>query len=330
MKTYRILSKKIFSKENYSLVPIRYKDRYNIMNWRNDQMYHLRQKNVLTKKDQDEYFNKIILPSFNNDAPDQILFSLLNNKECIGYGGLVHIDWKMKVAEISFLMKTELEKNFFEELWCVFLTMIEEIAFNYLMLKKITTFSYNLRPDLYSILFKHDFIEEKRIDNYLIHDERPVDAFVHFKETSKLSFRGIKPSDKLLMYNWVNDEEALNNSINKKPISWDQHSIWFENKIEAPDTIFYIFEYFSPVGLVRLDISSISHRISFSVDKNYRKRGIGSKMINTIINLNPNNVYSAEVLSENIASQKIFLSNKFILQEEIILNEQKLLLFKKK
>lgn len=52
-KTYRVLNTNTFSKGEYSIVPIRYEDRFKIMEWRNEQIYHLRQREPLTKEDQD-------------------------------------------------------------------------------------------------------------------------------------------------------------------------------------------------------------------------------------------------------------------------------------
>ena len=43
-----------------------------------------------------------------------VLFNYLHNGKCIGYGGLVHINWIDKNAEVSFIMDTELEENYFE------------------------------------------------------------------------------------------------------------------------------------------------------------------------------------------------------------------------
>ena len=130
MKTmYQCLEKQKFTREDFSLVPIRWQDRYKIMHWRNEQMYHLRQDKILTKEDQDAYFKNTISKLFGQKQPKQILFSLLKVEKCIGYGGLVHIDWKQRTAEISFLMDTELEKTRFSELWLTYLAMIKKIAF---------------------------------------------------------------------------------------------------------------------------------------------------------------------------------------------------------
>jgi RimJ/RimL family protein N-acetyltransferase len=185
MKTmYQCLEKQKFTRESLSLVPIRWEDRYNIMHWRNEQMYHLRQDKPLTKEDQDAYFDNTVSNLFDQEQPKQILFSFLKEETCIGYGGLVHIDWKLKSAEISFVIDTELEKTEFSKLWLSYLSMIQRIAFHEKKLYKIYVYAYDLRPNLYPILIKSGFTFEKRIRNKIIHNDQWVDAIIHSKYNS--------------------------------------------------------------------------------------------------------------------------------------------------
>ena len=64
------------------------------LKWRNEQIIHLRQKKLLTKSDQDNYFNNVLRKTFDEMLPNQILFSFYHKDKFVGYGGLVHIDWK--------------------------------------------------------------------------------------------------------------------------------------------------------------------------------------------------------------------------------------------
>ena len=57
----------------YQIVPIRLKDRHEIMNWRNEQIYHLRQREPLTKEKQDNYFEQVVNKLFDQVEPNQIL-----------------------------------------------------------------------------------------------------------------------------------------------------------------------------------------------------------------------------------------------------------------
>ena len=99
--------------------------------------------------DQNLYFNNVVSKLFEQKEPKQILFSYLEDNKCIGYGGLVHINWIDKNAEISFIMSTELEQDFFHMHWGIFLDIIKQVAFEELKLHKIYIYAFDLRPHLY-------------------------------------------------------------------------------------------------------------------------------------------------------------------------------------
>lgn len=181
MNQYKILSKQVFTNEKYSIVPIRYEDRMDIMKWRNEQIYHLRQNKLLTIEDQDNYFNNKINRLFDKVLPNQILFSYLENNKCIGYGGLVHINWIDKNAEISFIMNTELENEFFEYHWSVFLKLIEKVAFEELILHKISTYAIDLRPKLYQILENSGFYKDAILSKHCLFNSEYKDVVIHSK-----------------------------------------------------------------------------------------------------------------------------------------------------
>jgi len=149
MNSYKTLNKQAFSSGDYSIVPIRWEDRMDIMKWRNEQIYHLRQNKPLTVEDQENYFKNVVNKLFDLDKPDQFLFSYLQNGICVGYGGLVHINWIDKNAEISFVMDTKLEKEHFQFHWITYLELIEQLAFMQLSLHKIYIYAFDLRPNLY-------------------------------------------------------------------------------------------------------------------------------------------------------------------------------------
>ena len=73
--SYKCLNQNEFKKNNCKVIPLRYKDRLDIMKWRNEQMYHLRQTEALTEEVQDKYFEQVISKLFDQDRPGQILFS---------------------------------------------------------------------------------------------------------------------------------------------------------------------------------------------------------------------------------------------------------------
>jgi len=184
MSSYKVLHKQKFESGNFSLIPIRFEDRLDIMKWRNEQIYHLRQKKPLTIENQEVYFKTIISKLFNQEQPNQILFSFLENNNLIGYGGLVHLNWSDKNAEISFIMNTKLEKTRFEDVWKAYLKLIEQIAFNELKFHKIFTYAFDLRPNLYPVLISAGFKEEARLDQHCFFEEKYIDVVIHSKLNS--------------------------------------------------------------------------------------------------------------------------------------------------
>jgi hypothetical protein len=188
MNIYKCLNTQEFISGEYKIVPIRLKDRFTIMVWRNEQLYHLRQKQPLTAEDQDIYFSNVVSKIFDVDQPDQILFSFLENETCVGYGGLVHIDWKDKNAEISFIMDTKLEKDSFEEIWLIYLDLIEQVAFNDLKFIKIYTYAFDLRPNLFKVLETSGFKLENNLKNIQRSEKGKVVVHSKQRALNKLAF----------------------------------------------------------------------------------------------------------------------------------------------
>ncbi len=181
MKNYQILKNQKYSLGEYRLVPIRDEDKFLIMKWRNEQIDFLRQDKKLTNQDQISYFKKTISKLFYQRYPNQLLFSFLKNNTCLGYGGLVHINWKDKSAEISFIMDTKQEKIFFNFHWTTFLTLVDQIAFRELNFHKIHTYAFDLRPKLYVVLEKCGYKKEKVLDKCYTHNDSLIDVVIHSK-----------------------------------------------------------------------------------------------------------------------------------------------------
>lgn len=179
--SYQVLSTQSFSKDNYSIVPIRFEDSLQIMKWRNEQMYHLRQAKTLTEEDQNSYFKNVVAKLFEQEKPNQLLFSYLKDNKCIGYGGLVHINWIDKNAEISFIMDTSLEKEHFNFHWKTYLSLIEQVAFKELKLHKLTTYAFDLRPHLYKILEENNYKKEAILKEHCFFNDKFIDVLIHSK-----------------------------------------------------------------------------------------------------------------------------------------------------
>ena len=181
MNFYKALKKQTFNSGKYSIVPLRMEDRYEIMKWRNEQIYHLRQQKPLTREDQDKYFETTVSNLFQKEQPDQILFSYLENDICIGYGGLVHINWIDKNAEISFIINTQLEEDNFEFHWSSFLKLLEELAFHELQFHKLYVYAFDLRPHLYTALELNHYFKDAVLKEHCFFNDQFIDVVIHSK-----------------------------------------------------------------------------------------------------------------------------------------------------
>ena len=181
MRAYKCINQQIFTTRDYSLVPIRHEDRYDIMKWRNEQIYHLRQSELLTKESQNAYFENVVAKLFEKEQPDQILLSFLKGEKCIGYGGLVHINWLDRNAEVSFIMSTDMEKKGFKRLWSAYLTLLEEMAFGVLNFHKLYIYAFDLRPQLYEALESNDYFLDARLKEHCCLQGEFKDVVIHAK-----------------------------------------------------------------------------------------------------------------------------------------------------
>ena len=139
--------------------------------WRNSQKKFLRHQHHLSKKDQDNYWNNFLVPSFEKSEPSQILFCLEDFKKnkLIAYGGLVHINWKKNYAESSFLADSIYDNNSkaYEELFTVYLDFLMKCA-KKLNFSCIYSETFSFRAKHIQILERYGYIQYgylKKINN---------------------------------------------------------------------------------------------------------------------------------------------------------------------
>ena len=178
---YRCLKTDLFRLKKYSLIPLRETDMELIRKWRNEQINVLRQKKLLTKENQENYYKRFIEPLFEQAQPSQILFSYLFGDQAIGYGGLTNIDWVLNQAEVSFLLDSNRIKDeiSYREEFSFFLILMKQIAFMELDLNKLLTETYDIRPLHIGILEKNGFMLESRSKKNVLVGGEYVDSLIH-------------------------------------------------------------------------------------------------------------------------------------------------------
>jgi RimJ/RimL family protein N-acetyltransferase len=290
------------------------------MKWRNEQVYHLRQNKPLTLEDQDNYFNNVVNKLFSQEMPNQILFSYLENDICIGYGGIVHINWIDKNAEISFVMNTELEKDNFQKHWSIFLKLMEQVTFLELKFHKIFTYAFDLRPNLYPVLENSGFNKEAVLKEHCLYEGSFKDVVIHSKlnnqhglnELDNLYLREASLNDSEILFIWVNDKSVRNNSIIQEPIVWENHLNWFKRKLNDSETkIFILMSGDKLLGQIRIDLIDNYWNIDYSIDNQYRGKGLGKKIVKLLLDKFEDYKFTATVKKENIASINVFANLGF-------------------
>jgi RimJ/RimL family protein N-acetyltransferase len=134
--------------------------------------------------------------------------------------------------------------------------------------------------------------------------------------------RKVDYSDMELLYRWANDPETRTNSFHSEFISFQEHKRWFEEKINSPDVLFFVYHCDDhDIGQIRFDIKGNIAMINYSIDPSFRGKGYGHRMIilgeQIIKNEYPGiKLIQAEVKNENKASQNIFRKLNYVEYQE--------------
>lgn len=125
-----------------------------------------------------------------------------------------------------------------------------------------------------------------------------------------LRIRKANINDLNLYFEWTNDSEVRNKSFHSDKITFENHSIWFNKKINDESTQMYVFEYNkNPCGQVRIGIENSTSIIGISIDSKYRGKGLGKTMLEMASReffKKYNFPIFAYIKTDNIASVKIF------------------------
>jgi len=227
---------------DYSIVPLRYEDRFSIMKWRNEQIYHLRQARPLTEEDQQRYFDNVVSKLYDNPKPDQILFSYLEKGVCIGYGGLVHINWIDRNGEISFIMDTKLEAEHFAEHWSNYLTMLKAVAFDDLGLHKIYTYAFDLRPHLYMMLEANGYKREATLKEHCLFNGEYKDVVLHSLWNDRykvINYVDCTKEQNLDILALRNRDDVRSWMVNPEMIPEENHFKFVESLKGNPNRLYY-------------------------------------------------------------------------------------------
>ncbi|HIQ89873.1 TPA: GNAT family N-acetyltransferase [Candidatus Galligastranaerophilus faecipullorum] len=120
-----------------------------------------------------------------------------------------------------------------------------------------------------------------------------------------------------------NDKDVRKNSLNKEYIKWENHVIWFKDRLLNP-LPFYIIEDNRQnfIAQVRFEKENGNVFISLSILKSCRGKGLGTKIIKECTKKSNFKKVYALIKSSNIQSQKAFIKAGYIKDDIKIINNE--------
>lgn len=179
--TYRCLPYHFLEDRSFSLRAVQPADIEPIRRWRNAQIDVLRQRAPISEREQEEYFAREIWPTLNIEQPLNILLAYSHEGRLIGYGGLVHIAWDDRRAEVSFLLDPELARDTdgASARFATYLELIKQLAFQGLGFHRLVTETFDIRPAVVTTLEAAGFRLEGRLRDHVVIKGKRVDSLIH-------------------------------------------------------------------------------------------------------------------------------------------------------
>ena len=126
--------------------------------------------------------------------------------------------------------------------------------------------------------------------------------------------RSVREDDRSLLFRWVNDPDVRRASFSSEPIDWDDHADWFARLRRDPASRIWILETQGsvPVGQFRVSVRDGVGRVDYSVDADFRGRGLGREILKVGLEAwrskFPEVPLRAETKGDNLASQAALVS----------------------
>jgi RimJ/RimL family protein N-acetyltransferase len=162
---------------------------------------------------------------------------------CIGYGGLVHINWIDRNGEISFIMDTQLEAEHFAEHWSNYLTMLKAVAFDDLGLHKIYTYAFDVRPHLYTMLEANGYKREATLKEHCLFNGEYKDVVLHSLWNDRyevINYVDCTREQNLDILALRNRDDVRSWMVNPEVIPEENHFKFVESLKSNPNRLYYV------------------------------------------------------------------------------------------
>lgn len=125
-----------------------------------------------------------------------------------------------------------------------------------------------------------------------------------------MKLRRANSKDMRNLFAWRNDEDTRNNSRNSSPITWEEHSDWFERAVVPgnPDNFVAMAEDArGAIGMIRFlsRDSADNYEVSINIAPERRGEGSGARFLAEACS-RMKGLLVAEIKNTNMPSRKIF------------------------
>lgn len=125
--------------------------------------------------------------------------------------------------------------------------------------------------------------------------------------------RSAAAADVDLLFQWANEPEVRSHSFSTAAITYEEHCQWFQRLLQDASRRQYIYMAGDiPVGQIRVQMQGERAEIGYSIDKAWRGRGYGKKMLllleQKLLSEQPEiRILTAKVKAGNVPSEHVFL-----------------------
>ena len=111
-------------------------------------------------------------------------------------------------------------------------------------------------------------------------DERFIKIFDQYFYGREIEVRRANESDLQICFEWANDTTVREQSYSQKPISLQEHSDWFHQKLNDPNSFFYIMDIDQkPSAQIRFQVNGTDAVLGYLLDAKMRNKGLGTTVL---------------------------------------------------
>lgn len=178
----------------------------------------------------------------------------------------------------------------------------------------------DFRSALLEAVQEHALIRERADLNKYLVDRFGLARLVRAvlpTSSSEISIRQAVQEDCATYFHWANDSQVRQSSLTQEAVAIATHVSWFRQAISSPDTLLFVGESGSlPIGQVRFHKENFEWWLSYSIDKDFRGRGLGRTLIQLALMkfsaAHPNTAVYGVVKNGNNASIKLLEATGFV------------------